>query len=114
MRAEWNRRIANLTLQHAERCVRGKRERTGQESIEEHSDGIEIRTSIDFFTEDLLGRHVRRRAHQAEVNGLLFGAEDPGDAEVHDFDRAFVGHHDVGRLDVAVDDAAPMRVLERR
>ena len=26
---------------------------------------------------------------------------------------AVVGHHDVGRLDVAVDDAGAMRVLER-
>ena len=114
MRGERDRRIANLALQHPERGIRGERQRAGQQAIEEHTDRIEIRASIDFLAEDLLGRHVRRRAHQAEVHGLLLGAEDPGDSEVHDLDRAFVGHHDVGRLDVTVDDAGAMRMLERR
>ena len=36
-----------------------------------------------------------------------------GDAEVHDLDVAVAGDHDVGRLDVAVDDAAAVAVVQR-
>ncbi len=42
--------------------------------------------------------------------GVAHGA---GDAEVHDLDLAGAGQHDVGRLDVAVDDAGPVAVLQR-
>ena len=41
------------------------------------------------------------------------GVGEAGDAEVSDLDAAVAKHHDVLRLDVAVDDAARMRVRER-
>ncbi len=41
-----------------------------------------------------------------------FGAEHAGDAEIGDLDRAFDAHQYVGRLHVAVDDAAAVGVFE--
>ena len=64
----------------------------------------------------LLRRHVLRRAeHVAHARTLLLARGlDMGDAEVGDLDRlrAAQAHH-VARLDVAVHDAACMRVVER-
>lgn len=58
---------------------------------------------------DVVGRahgHVRHRQL-----GLLYAAE-LGEAEVGDLRLALEGDHDVGRFDVAVDDAFAMGVLE--
>ncbi|MFN7915380.1 MAG: hypothetical protein U0Q55_08565 [Vicinamibacterales bacterium] len=60
---------------------------------------------------DLLGRHVIRRAHHhAELGQPLLA--DAGDPEVQDLHRTVRVHHDVQRLDVAVDDPGLVRVGE--
>ena len=90
----------------------------------------------------LLGRHVRRRAHHAAglrevalralaaprrgddrlVHRLLAGlfivdhaalGQDLGQAPVHHLHLAERAHHDVGRLEVAVDHAAGVRIGHR-
>src|SRR5262249_49491539 len=61
---------------------------------------------------DLLGRHVGERAD--EPAGLRrTQVEEVGDAEVAELSDAARVEKDVGRLDVAVDDAAVVRVRER-
>ena len=55
----------------------------------------------------LLGRHVGGRAVADLGAGELVG--DGGEAEVHDDEVAALVHHDVLRLEVAVDDAAVVR-----
>ena len=61
----------------------------------------------------LFRRHVAGSAHH--VGGLLDGAElqNLGGAEVRDLDGIVGGEHEVRRLDVAVDDVAFMRELQR-
>ena len=43
----------------------------------------------------------------------MLGAEHAGDAEVHHLDGPALGNHQVGRLEIAMHDAAAVRVAER-
>ena len=43
----------------------------------------------------------------------MLGPEHAGDAEVHHLDGAAVGNHQIGGLEIAMHDAAAMRVTER-
>ena len=64
---------------------------------------------------ELLGRHVRRRTHHDALLrvairgprrvGWAAGSQLLGQTEVEHLHPAVGGHHDVGRLQVAVDDA---------
>jgi hypothetical protein len=60
----------------------------------------------------VLGRHVGGRADQVAGLGEL-GRLDARDAEIGDLDGAFARHHDVGGLDVAMDHALRVRILQR-
>ena len=60
----------------------------------------------------LLGAEVVDRAHRRAGQRDLGLAEGPRDPEVGDLDPAVAPHEDVGRLDVAVDDAADVRRVE--
>ena len=66
---------------------------------------------IDLATFDLLGRHIARRAdqhvdlreRQTHAGPAAFG--DASNSEVEDFQPPLLIHHEVRRLDIAVDDA---------
>ena len=73
---------------------------------------------------DLFGRHVRHRADdgpgrcEPEGGDGFREADDvrvnrPGQSEVEDIHIAVVSHHDVRRLQIAVDDVFPMRRRKR-
>ncbi len=69
-----------------------------------------------YGVEDLLGRHVGRRSHRHPGQGeLLPGAaaiDLLAEAEVGELGHLAARQHDVGRLDVAMDDAARRGRLE--
>ncbi len=68
---------------------------------------------IDRAPERLLRGHVVRRARDAVLlRGLGLGAAPGRYAEVADLDDAILRDHEVVGLDVAVDDAVALRVLE--
>jgi hypothetical protein len=61
----------------------------------------------------LLGTHVAQRAHQVAAGRQPGVALEVGQAEIRDPQVARGVHEQVRRLDVAVDDALPVGVLQR-
>ena len=107
------RRLGDLHLHHRDRGVRIERQATGQQTIEHDAHRVEIRAAVDLAAEHLLRRHVGGRAHHVAAVREVLAAENARDAEVHHLDRAALGNHHVGGLEVAMHDAGAMRVSER-
>ena len=84
----------------------------GEELIEHAAGRVEVAAGVDVLALRLLGREVLRGAdHGLRLGHRRVGVGDgAGDAEVHHLDRIVRADHHVRRLDVAVDDAHPVRV----
>jgi len=102
--------------------ARVERPRAGHELVEQHAERVDVGAGIDVAAvEDLLGAHVLGRAQQPLIGSqqrLLRGlaVEGLGDAEVdHARHRhpLVQRHEHVRRLDVPVDDALVVAVLNR-
>ena len=94
----------------------------GDQLVEHDAEREEIGAMVELEPERLLGAHVARRAeHLAELGARrgALGARavrlgHAGDAEIEDLGGpAAIAEHDVRRLDVAVDDAEPVGIIER-
>jgi hypothetical protein len=96
---------------HDRRHAALERAFAGEHLIEYDAGRIDVGPGIDRLAHELLGRHVGGRAHDGARLGHA-AAFDAGDAEIGDLHLPFPGEHDVGRLDVAVDDAALMAELQ--
>ena len=93
--------------------------------VEHHADGVEVRAGTGGLARGLLGRHVLRRAEDRAVarDELLAVARrgmawlDLRDAEIEHLHevgvRVLLDEHDVVGLEVAMDDAGVVRLLER-
>ncbi len=79
----------------------------GQQLVEEHTKGKNIRLFVDPFALDLLGRHVIWRAQSHAGFGQCAGFR-LGNAEVHDLDFAVVENFDVFGFDIPMDDIVLM------
>ena len=73
--------------------------------VEHHPEGEHVGPLVLGPAAPLLGRHVGRRPAQRPLP-----AEGVGHAEVEHLDQPVVAEEDVGRLEVAVDDAVGVRV----
>ena len=113
--ARRHRRLAYVLVRHADRRVADERRPADQQLIEQAAGRVDVGTGVDGLAARLLRGEVLRGAdHRRRLRHGGAGVGDrPGDAEVHHLDRARLGQHDVGRLDVAVDDAGLVAVAER-
>ena len=100
----------------------GKRHPAGRQLVEHDAEREQVGAMIDAASERLLRRHVRDGAdHHAGDGHLLLGdqlvalfrRQELRQAEVEHLDEAAVGANQVGALDVAMDDAAAVRLVER-
>ena len=90
----------------------GERLLAGQQLVQHDAAREQVGASVDRLAEQLLGRHVARRAdHRAGLREIR--RVEPRDAEVGHLDLAVVLQKHVARLDVAVHDAALVRMLQR-
>jgi hypothetical protein len=103
--------------QHGHR-VAGERQPAGQQLVEDHAQAVHVagRAHRLHLAGDLLGRHVGRRPQDGPFlrHPRVPAARAPGQAEVHDDRLAAPVDHDVGRLEVAVDHAPLVRLLQRQ
>ena len=88
---------------------RGKRAAAREELIDDEAQRKDVAPGGDLASEELLGRHVRRRARTD-----ILDPPNRGQAEVHHAHSAGAVEHDVGRLQIAMDDAALMGGGESR
>ena len=104
------------SVQQPERvAVVGERQRAGEQFVSENAQRIGVGRRRELGSERLLGSHVGRGAeHLSGPRGLGVGIADHlGDAVVGNLDRAVRGEQQVLRLDVAVENARLVRVLQR-
>ena len=112
--------LARLALQHIHRVLARAGLRGGQHLVEQAAEGVDVRQRIGGLAGRLLGRHVGGRADRdvgAGEGGAGGQIEILRDPEVEHLDEVRlvvpVHQHDVGRLQIAVDDLGRVRRLQR-
>jgi len=85
---------------------------TGQHLVEHGAQRVEIRARRHASAHGLLGRHVGGRSHHRSLAGDARAVERDREAEVAEPDAAVVAEPDIPGLEIAVDDAVVVGVLE--
>ena len=98
--------LLHVLVSHRKRCFTFKRRAAGNRFIHDAAQSVDVRAGVGRLAAGLFRREVLRGAdHRGGLRHrgrrIIQGA---GDAEVHDLHLAGVGQHNVGRLDIAVDD----------
>ncbi len=92
-----------------------ERESPGEDFVEHHTEGVDVRAEVGRLALGLLGGHVGGSAEDDARGGDLgiLHLRDSGDAEVHDLHVARLGQDEhVLRFDVAVDHTFGVRSFE--
>jgi hypothetical protein len=84
----------------------------GEQIVEEDSQRVDVGARVRLQAANLLGRHVLKRSHHVAESREAVRAEGAGDAKIHHLHHVGVGEHDVGALEVAVDDAPLVGVAD--
>ena len=108
------RRFLARSLQQAgDGAVRFERHVAGEHLVADEPQRKDVRALIQLLAQRLLGRHVLHGAQQRAGLGHAVAFDGPCQAEIHDHDAAGVFHHDVLRLEIAVQDAGAVRRFQR-
>jgi hypothetical protein len=115
MRRQARDRVLRVHQCQAERVRARVGQAAGQQLVGEHAHAVQVGAAIDGFAARLLGRHVAAAADRQPGGGdaAAVGIALEGDAEVGEQRPVGVVEQHVLGLDVAVHDAARVRVLER-
>ena len=89
--------------------------RAREQLVEDHPNREEVGPDVGGPSEETFRGHIIRRAHCPQPVGIgQFERVEAGHAEIGDFDRSGRGTKDIGGLDVAVDHALGMGVIQRQ
>ena len=121
---KWRRRLAEMGIEEPFDVVRVEGQPAREHFVQDYADRIEIAAVIDRVAPDHFRADIGRRPHR--VDGPLasqFGEMDmwlggeTREAEIHHLDgfvvRAGSLNHQVGRLEIAMDDAGRVSGLQR-
>jgi len=89
-----------------------KRHPSRQHLIQQYPKRINVGPGIGFQTAHLFRRHVLDGPYYVSLPGHSGGAQHPGNAKVHDLDRPRLRQHHVGGLDIPVNYAEAVRVVD--
>ena len=112
LRVDRRRRGVDDLVQQLDEVAGAERPDAGQQLVHHRAERIQVRVMRELEALHLLGRHVRRAAGDA-FDARDLRIRDQRDAEVDDAHVGILREHDVRRLDVAMDHAARMRVVQR-
>ena len=88
-----------------------ERRAPGQHLVEHGAERVEVAAPVRCPTEGLLGRHVRDRPHHHALHRQARAAQREREPEIAELGGAVLSQPDVRGLEIAVDDAAGVRVL---
>ena len=107
------RRTRLDVLEYGVRGVARERPAAGEQFVEHDAEREHVAASIGRRTRDLLRAAVVRRAEKLTSDGRVGRSPVAHEPEVEQVHGAGLRHHDVVRLDVTVNEAVVVRVLQR-
>ena len=112
---ERRRLLGGVGQQHVHRRAAGERQPARQQLVEDDADAVQVAAMVHLLAAGLLRAHVARRADGElgaacrDLGELRRGVDQLGQAEIHDLEhlvgRVRIDDHQVGRLQIAMDDA---------
>ena len=99
---------------HAHSVVPEERRPAGHHLVEHRAEGVEVGAGVRSTPQRLLGRHIGDCTDHHAVRGHAAAVQGHRQAEVAQHRRPFGSKPDVAGLEVAVDDAVLVRVVQRQ
>ena len=109
-----HRRIVDVLHRNGNGVIAVKRHTPGEHLVERHADAVNIARDPCFLARRLFGAEVVHRPHDGIALSKRILVCHARDAEIRHLHMPVGLHEDILRLNVTVDDAVGMCVLQRR